>query len=436
MRIHLGIDDADSRRGMCTTYLAVLIANSLIKRGAKFFDYPNLIRLNPNIPWKTRGNGAVALRFDYDDVEDAFNIAKSLVSKYAEKGASNPCIVLVNHVSEDLKSFARLGLFRLIRKKDAEKMAKKHDALVYCQGSGRGIVGALCAIGNTLNKDFTYELLVYRGLSKKDKVRRIDRDSVIKMSIETYPYTFNNYDEEKDRILITPHGPDPVLLGIRGESPDILLKALSIIKIYEDYEMYAIFRSNQGTGEHLRNRLSLKELKPFNAGYFVAKVCKEPRMIEGGHVVFEVENDEGIARCMVYEPASKLRFTTLSLIKGDIIEVGGGVRKASKKHTRVINVEYIKPINLVKEARKNPICHGKRMKSLGRDKGFRCEVCGKRLGINAKITEKIERDLEEGKVYLPPPRSQRHLTKPLQRYGLEKSNGAIKLVDNWIFVKS
>ena len=24
-------------------------------------DYPRLVRLNPNVPWKTRGNGAVAL---------------------------------------------------------------------------------------------------------------------------------------------------------------------------------------------------------------------------------------------------------------------------------------------------------------------------------------------------------------------------------------
>jgi len=26
-------------------------------------DYPYLVRLNPNIPWKTRGNGAVCIHF-------------------------------------------------------------------------------------------------------------------------------------------------------------------------------------------------------------------------------------------------------------------------------------------------------------------------------------------------------------------------------------
>lgn len=421
---------------MCTTYLAVRIAYNLIEKGAKFFDYPNLIRLNPNIPWKTRGNGAIALRFEYDDAEDAFEVAKNLVNKYAEKKVSNPCVVLIKgEVSDELKEFAKLGLFTLVRKREAVKMAKKYKALTYCLGSGIGIIGALCAIGNTLNEDFTFELLVYRGLDKKERIRKVDKDSVINMSKETYPYTFNNYDEEKDRILISPHGPDPVLLGIRGENPEILLRAFSIIKIYEDYEMYAIFRSNQGTNEHLKNKISLKELKPFTSGYVIAKVCTKPKMIKGGHVKFEVENEEGKAICMVYEPTSKLRFVTLSLIEGDIIEIGGGVRKASKKNPRVINIEYIKTIKLIAEVKKNPVCHGKRMKSLGRNKGFRCEVCGKKLREGAKILEKIKRNLEEGRIYLPPPRSQRHLTKPLQRYGLEKKNEAISLINNWIFVK-
>jgi len=60
--IHIGFDDTDSPKGMCTTYLAYRLVNLLKKEHVDFLDYPNLIRFNPNIPWKTRGNGAVGIK--------------------------------------------------------------------------------------------------------------------------------------------------------------------------------------------------------------------------------------------------------------------------------------------------------------------------------------------------------------------------------------
>ena len=61
--IHIGFDDTDSIAGRCTTNLAFKIVSKLKNEtGITFIDYPLLVRLNPNIPWKTRGNGAVCLR--------------------------------------------------------------------------------------------------------------------------------------------------------------------------------------------------------------------------------------------------------------------------------------------------------------------------------------------------------------------------------------
>ena len=57
--MHIGLDDTDSTRKGCTTYVAALLVEKLQKLDANFIDYPNLIRLNPNVPWKTRGNGAL-----------------------------------------------------------------------------------------------------------------------------------------------------------------------------------------------------------------------------------------------------------------------------------------------------------------------------------------------------------------------------------------
>ncbi|MEM4171235.1 MAG: DNA-binding protein, partial [Thermoplasmata archaeon] len=55
----IGVDDTDSSEGMCTTYLAPQI---LLKLNLDLIGFPRLVRLNPNIPWKTRGNAAIALR--------------------------------------------------------------------------------------------------------------------------------------------------------------------------------------------------------------------------------------------------------------------------------------------------------------------------------------------------------------------------------------
>mgnify|MGYP000906271590 CR=1 FL=1 len=74
--IHLGIDDTDSNEGMCTTYLTTLILEELMKKNIIMTDYPNLIRLNPNIPWKTRGNASLCLRFKSDKPKIIFKIAK------------------------------------------------------------------------------------------------------------------------------------------------------------------------------------------------------------------------------------------------------------------------------------------------------------------------------------------------------------------------
>ena len=67
--LHIGFDDTDSRKGMCTTYLAYKIVNDLKKFNVEFLDYPRLVRFNPNIPWKTRGNGAVGISIRSKDPE-------------------------------------------------------------------------------------------------------------------------------------------------------------------------------------------------------------------------------------------------------------------------------------------------------------------------------------------------------------------------------
>ena len=77
VKLHIGFDDTDSPNGGCTTYIAALLVEKLSNMGASFTDYPRLIRLNPNVPWKTRGNGALCLSIECP--EDSVDRMKATV---------------------------------------------------------------------------------------------------------------------------------------------------------------------------------------------------------------------------------------------------------------------------------------------------------------------------------------------------------------------
>jgi tRNA(Ile2)-agmatinylcytidine synthase len=107
-----------------------------------------------------------------------------------------------------------------------------------------------------------------------------------------------------------------------------------------------------------------------------------------------------------------------NLIIGDEISIGGGVRKASKNFPRIINLEFIKILNLKKNLiSSNPLCKkcNKKMKSKGQKQGFQCVVCGKKN--SKKITMEIPRQLKK-QLYIPKISAHRHLTRPFQRTGL------------------
>src|SRR5512136_370626 len=83
----IGIDDTDSPQGMCTTYLGAVLARQLI-RGHMRVREARLIRLNPNVTFKTRGNAAIMLDVD-GDPDRAFEMACNLVEELADQSCEN-----------------------------------------------------------------------------------------------------------------------------------------------------------------------------------------------------------------------------------------------------------------------------------------------------------------------------------------------------------
>ena len=438
--MHIGLDDTDSTKGGCTTYLTAVLIEKLEEFNVQFIDYPSLIRLNPNVPWKTRGNGALCLRFKYPtEFEDQIKqTAMDLWEKYSatqEKG-TDPGIVFYKNpeIPMELKTYSKKTETTIVTLKEATALIKKLGAEAAGFNSCRGIIGALAAIGETLDGDYTYELITYRTPENLGTKRRVDEASIFEMDKLTLPYTFNNVDTEKGRVIITPRGPDPILFGIRGESAEIVKKAYGAVKPQEPVERWVIFRSNQGTDAHLKQIEALNKIEPYCSIIVKGVLSQNPRIIPLRHVIFSIKDDSAEVDCAAYEPTGDLRKIARELVIGDSIEVYGAVHKATASKPLTINLEKLIILNLAeKKLFENPLCStcGKRLKSMGKNQGFRCEKCGGKYSDLKKKELAVPRAVKLG-LYITSTRSQRHLTKPLRRYGQEKS-GQVKrrLIGEW-----
>jgi tRNA(Ile2)-agmatinylcytidine synthase len=333
-------------------------------------------------------------------------------------------------------------MFDILSKQKAEKIAKENCIPYFTFGNGQGLVGSLAAIGSLEDGDHTFEAIAYRKSKNYGTTRQINVSRVIQYDKATFPNTFNNYDQNHRRMLIAPHGPDPVFCGIRGESPEVVVSTLEWLQPEEILDGYMVFRSNQGTNMHLQNELKLSSIRVYMAGYVRGKVVRKPQIIQGGHVFFGIEDSDNYT-CMaaVYEPTG---LTTIAsqLEIGDVIEIGCGVRKATCNRHPILNVEYICILKLAQVyGLSNPPCKycTRKMKSEGKNKGFQCDRCSYKDGNAKKIPMLRNRDIMTG-LYVPTPKSHRHLTKPVHRYGMEKRSSGFnlrsKLIARWFFASS
>jgi tRNA(Ile2)-agmatinylcytidine synthase len=427
--IYVGIDDTDSSEGMCTTYIGAVVMDELKSCGYRVLGYPRLIRLNPFARFKTRGNGAVSFKLLIKS-DDEFETAKNLIINrvkelsHRQEENTNPGVVFYkvktdNHnalidLPSELEDYALKTVQNIVTIKEAEELAVKIGAEIHKIKKGRGIIGALAAIGCPL-PDSTFELLAYRLPENYGTKRRMNYDSVRKMDEETFPCTFDNLDEEEGYIAIEPHTPCPILFGIRGETPDCVDEAHAMVELCEPVEKTAVFLTNQHTDQHLIDIDQISDMEKYKCYIIKGRVSRNPYVIEGGHVLMTLQDDSGSIECAAYEPTKGFREIFKELRKGDRLKVYGGI---GDKGT--LNVEKFQIIELANDYKTiNPICEcGKRMKSAGKDKGFKCK-CGHKLRDGEKVREEMERKIEKG-FYEVPPSARRHLSKPLVRFKINK----------------
>ena len=412
--LYIGIDDTDSPDGMCTTYLACHIIRKLEENNISIIDYPRLIRLNPFARFKTRGNGGVSFKIINDDKVDlAKKIVLDEVSALSmfDCDNTNPGVVFYEgEITKKMQDYAFRAIYSFITIEEAEEFGKSVGCEIHKFKKGRGIIGSIAAISLPL-KDYTYELLVYRIPENYGTKRLIDYDSVIEMDKKTFPDTFENVDYSENYIAIEPKTPCPVLYGIRSNNVESLNRAFEIVKVGEPIEDYCIFLTNQHTDMHIQKAENISEMKQFGCYEIIATVKDKPHVIDGGHMFFTIFDEDGEIECGAYEPTKNFRKTVSHLREGDVLKLYGGIGEQN-----TFNIEKFQVIELNDIEYKNPICEcGKRMTSAGKNKGFKCKKCGKRISSSQKVNTRINRSLIKGQYYETPVSARRHLSKPICR---------------------
>ncbi len=417
----IGLDDTDSVNEMCTTYIGTLIVEAIREIDRNLIkEPPKLIRLNPNNPYKTRGNGAVSIIVvdsSKETLEKIKSVSFDIIQRYSESGHNtNPAIVFLDEdaIDSELELFAKRALHEILSIEEALTLLEKIGADYRYIGNGRGLIGALASAALKI-QDFSYELIVYRDHNKKGE-KIVSESGAMEIERRYSPKIFSSYDFYNHRMVISPHSDCPILYGLRGESPELLFEASKLLKSEPPLKRN-LFVTNQGTDMHLEEK-RIEEILPYSSVIVEGTVSKGPYTISGGHVFFEIYNGDKVL-CAAYEPTKAFRNVVRTLCKGDKIVAYGGALET--EHGLTINLEKIElkeTSDLYKKEKPIcPVCNNK-MKSIGKDKGYRCKKCHTKNKEASKII--IDRDVKLG-LYEAPMCARRHLSKPLLRYGREKT---------------
>jgi tRNA(Ile2)-agmatinylcytidine synthase len=412
----VGLDDTDSReRGMCTTYVATRLAEAIDAAGGTVTER-RLIRLNPAVEWKTRGNAALCLETDLAP-EAAVDLAAETIERLAatDDPRTSPGLVVADGgaaaVPDRVAAFARRALRERVDRSAALSFADRLGYRHRGWDGGRGRIGALAAVGaGAAFEDWTYEHVAYRALDRCGTPRRVDRASVRAAAAAAYPDAWDTVDRVEDELVCVPAAPGPILYGIRGDDPETVRATARAIES-EPVDREATFVTNQGTDAHLRpGRVgALREGRSYRVD---GVVDAPPETRAGGHVHLAIREGDATLPCVAFEPTKRFRDHVRALRPGDRVtvcgEVGRGTLKLEKfALRRAVRTERVVPTC--------PDCE-RSMESAGRGQGYRCRDCG--TTAPGRAERPLDRALDPG-WYEVPPCARRHVAKPLVRGGFD-----------------
>ncbi len=345
MLLGIGLDGGDSPSGGCTTHLAAIILKTLLRQGYIVADYPWLVRLNPSVPRKTRGNGAVAIWLVLDREADAEKVvaqSERIARMYAEASGAGGKLGIVALLYEDdtlpphdpsLSRLYWLALREYVPRDTAiAHLSQTRGALLVAKGGS--IVGAAAALGARLDYDHTFELLAYMPPKLWGRRPRLPAELVARIDYLLGPHSIATYDYIEGKPLIQPHGPDPVYAGIRAEEPDPLLNALRLLP-REHIDAFMLYRTNQHTGLHIVARHAA-EARVYRCLGVYARITSA-RRLPGGHATLELCDHTGCLTAAVYRE-SRMTGHAMELV-GRRAWIEGCVKP--HRSTATLNVERI-----------------------------------------------------------------------------------------------
>ncbi len=427
----VGIDDTDSVRGGCTTHVLTELVGSARDRGIDLIGLPRLVRLNPNVPWKTRGNAALSARFGHgrgpsrtlgavdgrpvvsfsrgeelalDEARGWTESAWAIVRRLSRQGEADTDPALVATHVRPPPSFYWKAVREIVAVDEALDWLRRARAEYRTLGSERGLVGALASVAWP-GRRRTFELLTYRSPERIPQRRRVDAASV-RRAQQRWPSLFLCYDARTRRLMVAPHTPCPILFGLRSRSIDSVLRALRTVRS-EPVDRWLLFATNQGTGDHLLRRLA-GEVRAYTSARVLGQVTTDPTVRRGGHVGFSLSDRQGgTIDCIAFEPTKTLPKVVQALAPGDRVRVWG-----SRKEDAVLRLEGIEVVrwSMTRGPRLGPLCRDcrRRAGSLGRDRGYRCPGCGRRWPPEAGRLQPRSPPFPRG-VFHPTPSARRHL---------------------------
>ena len=342
----------------------------------------------------------------YDNIK---TIVQETVEEYSkiDDDNTNPGLVILKK-QPDFEEYQKT-VRGIVALQNVKNVLHSSDAYYKGYKNCRGLIGATAAIAWSPVTDKTYELITYRESNRWGTKRSVDDESTKTMD-KTCTSTFDNYDYLNNHNRLVPNSLCPVLYGIRGDVHEDVIRAYSMIES-EPVESWIIFETNQGTDDHLQ-KITIGGIQPYQSVIVEGSVSRNPSTIEGGHVIFTINDATGTIDCAAYEPTKQFRTVIRELVVGDIVEVYGGVRD----NPLTVNIEKIdiKHLTKIVEKVENPLCPqcGKHMKSKGTQQGYKCKHCGT---VEKKpILREKQRAIQTG-FYEAPVCVRRHLSKPLKR---------------------
>jgi tRNA(Ile2)-agmatinylcytidine synthase len=356
----VAIDDTDGPEGGCTTYVATRLLDRLPEGASR--GPPRLVRLDPDNPWKTRGNAAVVL--DLHDAIEADTVlaeARGLVDEHARPTESKGAGLAVFD-EPPAEAWYRRGVTERVGLEEAR--AALREVPTVTRGRGRGLVGCLCAAAWRPDDQATYTRLAYRGPERRGTERAIDEAAVRRVEREAEP-VFDAWCPADEHALVAPRTPCPVLLGLRATQPEALPEHVAQIAA-EPVERARTFVTNQASDDHLVPAT----LQPLVA-------TGEPERLEGGHVRLSTRTARDRSReVWAFEPTGELRAGLRGIEPGDRLLALGSLKDGGRQ----VNAEKL--LHVPRERSSSPTCPGcgRAMASVGRQAGYRCRSCGTRKG--------------------------------------------------------